>query len=143
MNAIDEREVALRFLAHVERRELGEAMRLCANDLRVWLPGHPELTAAQLHEFLALSLERMTTGSFALQPVGTTAEGERVAVEAHSRALLRNGDRYENRYHFLFTVREGRIRSLNAYAAGDFAVAAAWAQSTTERSRFRLYSVGS
>jgi ketosteroid isomerase-like protein len=44
-----------------------------------------------------------------------TAEGERVAVEAESKAKLANGTLYHNRYHFLFVVRDGRIQAVKEY----------------------------
>jgi ketosteroid isomerase-like protein len=47
--------------------------------------------------------------------VGVTAEGERVAVEAESNGKHASGKDYNNFYHFLFTIRDGRILSLKEY----------------------------
>jgi ketosteroid isomerase-like protein len=45
-----------------------------------------------------------------------TAEDDRVAVEAESRAVNgQNGRTYNNHYHFLFRVREGRVCELREY----------------------------
>lgn len=45
-----------------------------------------------------------------------TAEDDRVAVEAESRGVNgRNGRTYNNHYHFLFRVREGRVCELREY----------------------------
>jgi ketosteroid isomerase-like protein len=44
-----------------------------------------------------------------------TAEGERVAVEAHSRGRHASGVIYSNEYHFLFVFREGRLELLREY----------------------------
>jgi len=44
-----------------------------------------------------------------------TAEGERVAVEAHSEGRHASGVTYSNEYHFLFVFREGRIELLREY----------------------------
>jgi hypothetical protein len=41
---------------------------------------------------------------------GLTAEGERVAAEAESFGILKNGVEYRNRYHFLFVFADNRIR---------------------------------
>jgi ketosteroid isomerase-like protein len=46
---------------------------------------------------------------------GMTAEGDRVAVEAESRFHTVNGALYNNRYHFLFVVRDGKIVQFNEY----------------------------
>ena len=47
--------------------------------------------------------------------VGVTAEGERVAVEAESSGKHASGKDYNNFYHFLFTIRDGKIISLKEY----------------------------
>jgi uncharacterized protein len=44
-----------------------------------------------------------------------TAEGERVAVEAHSRGLHVSGRLYSNEYHFLFVFAAGRVQLLREY----------------------------
>ncbi len=53
---------------------------------------------------------------------GVTAEGDRVAVEAQGYAKLKNGKTYENLYHFLFIVRDGKIQMGKEYC--DFQYAA-------------------
>jgi uncharacterized protein len=44
-----------------------------------------------------------------------TAEGERVAVEAHSRGEHVSGKVYTNEYHFLFVFRDGKLAVLKEY----------------------------
>jgi ketosteroid isomerase-like protein len=44
-----------------------------------------------------------------------TAEDNRVAVQANSRAELAKGGEYHNTYHFLFTIRGGRIVRIDEY----------------------------
>jgi ketosteroid isomerase-like protein len=44
-----------------------------------------------------------------------TAEGERVAVEAHSHGRHVSGQLYTNQYHFLFVLRDGRVTLLREY----------------------------
>lgn len=44
-----------------------------------------------------------------------TAEGERVAVEAHSQGRHVSGARYSNEYHFLFVFRDGKLAVLREY----------------------------
>jgi uncharacterized protein len=44
-----------------------------------------------------------------------TAEGERVAVEAHSRGQHVSGQVYTNEYHFLFVFRAGAVALLREY----------------------------
>lgn len=44
-----------------------------------------------------------------------TAEEDRVAVIARSRAPLISGGEYRNDYHFLFTIRDGKISRIDEY----------------------------
>ena len=44
-----------------------------------------------------------------------TAEGERVAVEAHSHGRHSSGALYSNEYHFLFVFRAGKLQLLREY----------------------------
>ncbi|MBC3192759.1 nuclear transport factor 2 family protein [Pseudonocardia sp. C8] len=56
-----------------------------------------------------------TSGAIRLTPLAFTAEGDRVAVETESYTELRNGRVYNNLYHFLFTVRDGKIAGVKEY----------------------------
>ena len=44
-----------------------------------------------------------------------TAEGDRVAVEAESYGKHVNGKVYNNQYHFLFVLRDGKVHELKEY----------------------------
>jgi ketosteroid isomerase-like protein len=44
-----------------------------------------------------------------------TAEGDRVAVEAKSFATMEDGRVYANSYHFLLTVRDGKVTTVREY----------------------------
>jgi ketosteroid isomerase-like protein len=45
-----------------------------------------------------------------------TAEGDRVAAEVESNAALVNGKVYNNHYHMLFEIRDGKIAVVKEYA---------------------------
>ena len=47
--------------------------------------------------------------------LGMIAEGERVAVEAESIGEHVSGQQYNNRYHFLFEFRDGKLLVLKEY----------------------------
>lgn len=44
-----------------------------------------------------------------------TAEDDRVAVECETRGVLPDGRVYTNMYHYLFTVRDGKILRVKEY----------------------------
>ena len=47
--------------------------------------------------------------------LGSTCQGNRVAIEATARTLLANGREYANIYHFLFEVEGGKITASREY----------------------------
>ena len=60
-------------------------------------------------------------GAVTLTPSAFTAEGDRVAVEAESHAELKNDGVYNNLYHFLFEIRDGRIERVKEFMDTDHA----------------------
>jgi len=109
------------FLDHYAQGRYDAALAMLAADSRWWLPGHVQefpaagwVDKATVERRLAANLELLPNGLEII--VGAmTAEDDRVAVEAESRATLVNGTLYHNRYHFLFVVRDGRIHAVKEY----------------------------
>ncbi|WP_397585769.1 nuclear transport factor 2 family protein [Sphingorhabdus sp.] len=54
-------------------------------------------------------------GALQINPTSMTAEGDRVAVEAKSFATMEDGRVYANSYHFLLTVRDGKVTTVREY----------------------------
>jgi uncharacterized protein len=50
-----------------------------------------------------------------LKLLGMIAEGDRVAVQAESYCEMHNGKLYDNAYHFIFTLRDGKIAEALEY----------------------------
>ena len=46
---------------------------------------------------------------------GMTAEDERVAVEISGKAIHASGETYNNQYHFLLRIKDGKILELKEY----------------------------
>ena len=46
---------------------------------------------------------------------GITAEDERVAVEISGEAIHASGEKYNNQYHFLLRIKDGKILELKEY----------------------------
>jgi len=109
------------FLDHYANARYDTALAMLAPDARWWIPGHPqEFPAAGWAD--KATVERRLAANLKLLPHGIeiivgdmTAEGDRVAVEAESKAKLVDGTLYHNRYHFLFVVRDGRIHAVKEY----------------------------
>jgi len=70
---------------------------------------------AAFAEMLSGIADSTTTGAIRLTPLAMTVEGARVAVETESYTELKNGRVYNNLYHFLFEVRDGKIDKVKEY----------------------------
>jgi uncharacterized protein len=55
------------------------------------------------------------SGGLVITPVSMIAEGDKVAVEATGFAELTDGRTYEPQYHFLVTVRDGKVFEVREY----------------------------
>ena len=97
----------------------GEAvLGALADSATWWIQGNFPLSGTKSKkEFAAVVAElgSKIDGGLRVTPKGITAEGDRVAVEAESYAKMKNGKTYQNTYHFLFTVRDGKIQSVKEY----------------------------
>jgi hypothetical protein len=109
-------DIAKEFLAACAELSMAEAInRHATPDFVWWCPGVGEIQdmiKAHLSDAIASNLDE---DGFAFDVLATTSEGERVALEAESHATLRNGAKYQNSYHFLFVIRDGRVAALKEY----------------------------
>jgi len=56
-----------------------------------------------------------------LSIVGMIAEDDMVAVEAETDSEMLNGRRYNNRYHFVFELHEGKLQEVREYSCSHLA----------------------
>jgi uncharacterized protein len=60
-------------------------------------------------------LKQATKNGIDFKLLNLTAEEDRVAVEAEGYSTLVNGTPYNNQYHFLFFIRDGKVCRLKEY----------------------------
>lgn len=72
-------------------------------------------TAAGLAPLLVGANAGYKAGALQITPTGMIAEGDKVAVEAKGFAEMLDGRKYDTQYHFLITVRGGRIGEVREY----------------------------
>ncbi|NKJ49041.1 hypothetical protein CIC12_20335 [Burkholderia sp. SG-MS1] len=118
-------ETALSYLRHLEKGDLEGALALAHDDACFWTPGPGDMNKQQFREFFVPVGAMIQSIQFTF--FGTTAEGDRVAVEAASHAQLKNGREYRNQYHFLFELDGGKLRSVREYADSAPAITAFFA----------------
>jgi ketosteroid isomerase-like protein len=86
----------------------------CTDDFVWWVAGYGEVqTTIGVTSKLLRSHYTGSGATFAIR--GVTREGDRVAIETEASTPLKNGTVYHNRYHFLFSFRDGRIAELREY----------------------------
>jgi ketosteroid isomerase-like protein len=108
------RETALALFDNLAKLRFDAARALLTSDAVWWDPERGYFTT---DEMVA------TSGPFAQHYVdgisvtihGTTAEDDRVAIEAESYARLKNGSVYNNRYLFLVGMKDGLVALIKEY----------------------------
>lgn len=78
------------------------------------LPMSGEMDREAIHDLIGTVKGAIPDG-MKLTPTGWTVEGDRVALEMESYGELANGKVYNNHYHFLVTVSDGKITALREY----------------------------
>jgi ketosteroid isomerase-like protein len=121
MSAEKNKNVALSFFENFSAGKVDAALAMLADTATWWVAGNPEKfvlagtkTKAQFAELLNGIGAAMPKG-LRVTPKGLTAEGDRVAVEAESYGETATGKVYNNLYHFLFEVRDGKIQAVREY----------------------------
>jgi len=97
-------------LAFIESLSLGKPDEsLLCDDARWWVPGVGFLDR---QTFFGLSdrFQSRVKAPAQMKVSAVTAEEDRVSVEASAEAELKDGRIYANTYHFLFYLRDGKIR---------------------------------
>lgn len=95
-----------------------DVLDFLADDATWWVPGHWQLGGMyrkdELGAVFAIALDLMDVKPrFTIHAI--TAEDDRVAVDCEGEGRFRDGTPYHNTYHFLFTLRDGRIVSVKEY----------------------------
>jgi ketosteroid isomerase-like protein len=112
------KKVVRRFFECLSAGDADALLALYADDVQCWTAG--DLPFSGLHP--KEELRAMIEGVVGVFPEGwrfsvktLTAEDDRVAAEAEVAGKHVGGRSYEQRYHFLFWVRDGRIRRFHEY----------------------------
>jgi uncharacterized protein (TIGR02246 family) len=127
---IDTRDAKAVLTAYVSAVEAGdaEAIRASFAEDATWtLAGELPISGAWvgreaiIDEFLPSAMSHYQPGSVRLEITGMIAEGDNVALQWTSRARTLDGTPYENDCIGVFTVRDGKIRSVHEYMDTHYA----------------------
>lgn len=112
------KEIVRRYFDILSRNDIPAMLELYADDMKLRVPGETLISGTfgkeQLGKFAASVLDTFPQGlKFVVH--GMTAEGDRVAVEAESIGVHKSGRPYNNLYHFLIRLRDGKIIESREY----------------------------
>jgi ketosteroid isomerase-like protein/nitrite reductase/ring-hydroxylating ferredoxin subunit len=112
------KSIVMRFLAEFSSGAVDSTMAMMTDDATWWVAGTMPISGTYdkpaFTRLLSGVLETCT-GPIKITPKGLVAEGGQVAVEAESYTQTRSGRTYNNLYHFLFTIRDGKIAGVKEY----------------------------
>lgn len=121
MSIEENKAVAARFLAHFTDGDVDGALAMMTDDATWWLPGkkeHMPVTGVrdkQQIERVFRSMIDQLKGGLRMTVKSAIGEGDKVALEVESYGELKNGRVYNQEYHFLMTIRGGKIAAVREY----------------------------
>ncbi len=114
----DNKEVVLQFWDAFSNSRFDEALGLLAEDATWWIAGTTDISgeySKQQFGELMLGIAENAPNGIKVTPEALTAEGDRVSMEAESYGEISNGKVYNNFYHFMHTLRDGKLVSVKEY----------------------------
>jgi ketosteroid isomerase-like protein len=115
----DNKKTVIRFMEAFGAGKVDVIMNMMADSATWWVAGNlPGISGTHTKEgFRALlgGIAENCSGPIKLMPKEFTAQGDRVAVETESLTHTKNGRTYNNFYHFLFEVKDGKIAKVKEY----------------------------
>ena len=118
MTAENNKQLVRKLFEEMNTGDIHRYLALLPDDYTHTVPGKSVFagtkTKAQLTEALQ-GVGMMFPKGLKMTIKGMIAEGDRVAVEAESYAELADGNVFNNEYHFLFEIRDGKIQAAREY----------------------------
>lgn len=121
MSIEQNKQFVTQFLAKFGRADIKSVLGDMSEDCTWWIGGKPELfplagtkSKAEMAELLGSLVPPMKNG-LEMRLKAMTAEGERVAAEVESYGENPDGSIYNNEYHFLFVIRDGKMAQVKEY----------------------------
>lgn len=119
MNEISKKnkEIAIKFFESLSSGSQ-DYLNFYTDDSIIWTAGDNAIggtrTKEEIVDFAQGVLAAFPSG-IVFNITGMTADDERVAVEVSGAAVHASGQSYNNKYHFLLIIRDGKIMELKEY----------------------------
>ena len=134
MNIEQNKKLASDFFARFSANDIAGALDFMTDDATWWIAGKPgQLPVAGDHSKeriarLFYNMAGQLKNGLKLTVKSSIAEGDKVALEVESYGELQNGRIYNQQYHLLITIRDGKISAVREYLDTQH-VFATWFQS--------------
>jgi ketosteroid isomerase-like protein len=114
----ENKQMARDFFAALNRADTAAIAGMYADDAVLWTAGSMPFSGTH-NKAQAVKLAQAILSAFpdglTLTIKGLTAEDERVAIEAESHGRHISGKMYNNQYHFLMIIRDGKVATFKEY----------------------------
>ena len=134
MNTDLNKRVATELFARFTAGDIAGVLDTMTEDATWLIPGKPESSPAagqydkrRIGRLFQAMLGRLGSG-LAMTVSSAIAEGDKVALEVRSQGELTNGNVYQQEYHFLMELRDGKVCAVREYLDTQHAHAV-WFQS--------------
>ncbi|MET0546882.1 MAG: nuclear transport factor 2 family protein [Caulobacterales bacterium] len=110
--------VVRRFLVALGKGDGAALSEIFSPDAQAIAMGFGAMSATRSYDEIVNTaglLSQLAPEGIEFTVVSMTAEDDRVSCEAEGKSTLINGVPYNNQYHFLATVRDGKIARLKEY----------------------------
>ena len=119
MSTGENKRIATGLLEDLSRGNTKAVLNAMAENATWWTAGNlPRLSGTKTKQ----EMSKLFDGLGSLFPKGlkitvdnAIAEGNYVAVEAHSYAEMKTGKIYQNKYHWLFEIRDKKVQTVKEY----------------------------
>ncbi len=118
MSVEENKDLCLSFIQRICAGNVEGFAALVDDDVRWWVqgnwPGAGKYCKSEIVPIIA-GVTEVFEGGLDIDITGITAEGDREAIEASPHAVMKDGRHYDNTYHFLYVVHDGKIVEAKEY----------------------------
>ena len=121
MGVAENKKVVLGFVEALSSGNIEAAKAALADDVTWWIPGSLPVSGthrgkkAIFEDFLGQAQAFFQPNSISIQVRNAIGEGDMVAVEWVARGKSAKGRTYENYYHLMFELKNGKIQAIREY----------------------------
>lgn len=114
----ENKQLATNFMRLLSEGQVDLAGECLANDIK-WkilaTTRSPVNTKEQVLAAVKAMINASADGVFKIWPIEMVAENDRVAIQAESLLNLKNGRKYNNKYHLLWIIKDKKVVEVREY----------------------------